>query len=133
VTDEGKQMSIFVLQVKAAGLPAPIQEHRFAPPRRWRFDYAWPEQMVALEVEGGAFTQGRHTRGAGYVKDMEKYNEAALRGWVVLRVTPKQLSRAVSLIERAFALPPRIRTVEAGEWSARKHDFKKPHLTDKDA
>lgn len=87
----------------AHGLPQPTPEYRFAPPRRWRFDYAWPADVliahgvscarggIAIEVEGGAFTRGRHTRGAGFVKDMEKYNAAALAGWKVLRVTPGQL------------------------------------------
>lgn len=61
--------------------------------RRWAFDFAWVEQKVALEVEGGAFTGGRHTRGAGFVKDMSKYNTATLLGWRVLRVTPQQLMK----------------------------------------
>lgn len=73
------------------GLPVPEAEYRFHPVRRWRFDYAWPDCLVALEVEGGAFTGGRHTRGAGYVKDLEKYSEAAALGWRVVRCTPKQL------------------------------------------
>ncbi len=80
---------------RAAGLPVPVAEHRFAPPRRWRFDYAWPEQKVAVEIDGGAFVQGRHTRGAGFVKDMEKSNAAVLAGWRVLRYTPQQLNVAL--------------------------------------
>jgi hypothetical protein len=87
-----------------AGLPKPEREYRFAPPRRWRFDYAWPAQKLALEQEGGVWTRGRHTRGAGYVKDMEKYSEAAIRGWRVLRCTPQQVAdgTALSLVERAL-------------------------------
>lgn len=69
----------------------PIPEFRFDRKRRWRFDYAWPEQKVALEVEGGVWIQGRHTRGSGFVKDMEKYNRAASLGWLVLKVQPKDL------------------------------------------
>ena len=75
----------------AAGLPEPVPEFRFAPPRKWRFDYAWPPEKVALEIEGGVWTQGRHTRGSGYIKDIEKYSEAAVRGWKVIRVTPDTL------------------------------------------
>lgn len=67
------------------GLPY-VKELRFAPPRRWAFDYAWPALMVALEIEGGVYSGGRHTRGRGFVADCEKYNSAALRGWVVLRL-----------------------------------------------
>jgi hypothetical protein len=49
--------------------------------------------MIALEVEGGVWTRGRHTRGKGFLGDMEKYNAAALGGWCVLRVTPDRLTR----------------------------------------
>jgi hypothetical protein len=87
------------------GLPAPETERRFHPTRLWRFDYAWPEQKVALEVEGGIWSKGRHTRGRGYIGDMEKYNEAALHGWLVLRVAPQQLmSDAPILVMRAIEL-----------------------------
>jgi hypothetical protein len=94
----------FAQLLQAAGLPLPIQEYRFAPPRRWRFDYAWPDRLLAVEVEGGVWTRGRHVRGAGYLADLEKYTEAALRGWCVLRVTPDMVrdGRALRLVERAF-------------------------------
>jgi hypothetical protein len=84
--------------------PGFVTEYRFDSFRRWRFDYAWVEQMVALEIEGGAFAMGRHTRGVGYVKDMEKYSEAAVRGWLVLRVTPQQFDSgyAAALVARAL-------------------------------
>lgn len=73
------------------GIAAPVAEHRFHPTRRWRFDYAWPEHKIALEVEGGVWTGGRHTRGAGFLGDMEKYNEAGRLGWRVFRCVPKAL------------------------------------------
>lgn len=68
-----------------------VAEHRFHEVRKWRFDYAIPHLRIALEVEGGVWTGGRHTSSAGFLRDMEKYNEAALNGWVVLRCTPKTL------------------------------------------
>jgi hypothetical protein len=87
-------MNAFFTKLLAANkLPLPVAEHRFHPARKWRFDYAWPDKLVALEVEGGAFTGGRHTRGAGFVADMEKYNRAAVLGWKVLRVTPSALCK----------------------------------------
>lgn len=86
-------------------LPPPLQEFRFAAPRRWRFDYAWLSAKVALEVEGGIWTGGRHTRGKGYLKDIEKYSEAAILGWCVLRVTPKDLlSTGSVLVARALIM-----------------------------
>jgi very-short-patch-repair endonuclease len=81
------------------------REFRFAPPRRWRFDFAWPKQMVALEIEGGTWVGGRHNRGAGYAQDLEKYNTATVLGWRLLRVTPEMVSDAtvLSLIEALLA------------------------------
>ena len=69
------------------GLPPYVTEHRFHPTRRWRFDYCWPELKIAVEVHGGTYTNGRHTRGLGFTGDREKMNEAAIYGWTVLEVT----------------------------------------------
>lgn len=79
------------------GLPEPVAEHRFCADRRWRFDYAWPEHTLALEVEGGIWTRGRHVRPRGYAGDMAKYNRAAAEGWVVLRVLPGELCTQATL------------------------------------
>lgn len=85
------------LQLRVAHLPSPETEYRFAPPRRWRFDYAWPSKRLAIEQEGAVWTRGRHTRGKGYVADMEKYNAATLLGWRVLRFTPQQIADGTAL------------------------------------
>jgi hypothetical protein len=90
---------------KSCGLPEPVREYRFHPVRKWRFDHAWPapDHKIALEIEGGVWTRGRHTRGAGYLGDMAKYREAAIAGWCVLRVTPAEVRTvAVDLIRRAM-------------------------------
>lgn len=102
---ENMAMNTFAAILEAVGLPAPETEHRFAPPRRWRFDFAWPDRRLALEVEGGTWTHGRHVRGRGYERDCEKYNAAALAGWTVLRVTTAMLGdgRALALLAEAFA------------------------------
>ncbi len=60
-------------------------EYCFYPTRRWRFDVAWPDVKVALEIEGGVWQYGRHNRASSFLKDMEKYNEAASMDWLVLR------------------------------------------------
>lgn len=67
------------------------REYQFHATRKWRFDYALPEHRIAIEVEGGVWTQGRHTRPRGFLGDMDKYNAAATDGWRVLRVTPDTL------------------------------------------
>lgn len=68
-----------------------VKEYRFHPVRQWRFDYALPMHKVALEVEGGVWTQGRHTRPQGFLGDIEKYNTATVMGWRVVRCVPDDL------------------------------------------
>ena len=86
-------------------LPKPVSEHRFAPPRRWRFDLAWPDLKIAVEQEGGLWVTGRHNRAHGYIKDMEKYNHAALNGWRVFRFTPQQIRSLEACNYISFAEP----------------------------
>ena len=73
------------------GFPDPVIELLFHHKRKWRFDYAWEEQKLALEVHGGIHSGGRHTRGRGFVEDRAKMNEATLLGWTVLEVTPEHI------------------------------------------
>ncbi len=83
----------------------PQREYRFHPTRRWRFDVAWPEHKVAVELEGGVWTLGRHTRGKGYCADMQKYNAAIELGWRVVRFAANDLDFApVQTIEKVKSL-----------------------------
>lgn len=66
-------------------------EYRFDPDRRWRFDFAFIPQKIAVECEGGTWMNGRHNRGYGIEKDMEKYNRAVMLGWKVLRFSKKMI------------------------------------------
>ncbi len=81
-----------------------VKEYKFHPNRRWRFDYALPELKLAIEVEGAVWTNGRHTIGSGFIKDMEKYNTAASMGWTILRVTPdeKLTAKTVDLLRKTL-------------------------------
>ena len=76
-----------------------MTEFRFHPVRRWRADYCINPvtDKIIVEVEGGAWTRGRHTRGAGFIADMDKYNEATRLGYRVIRVTPDDLLSAKTL------------------------------------
>ncbi len=86
------------------GVPRPTREHKFCPHRDWAIDFAWVDAKVALEVEGGVWSRGRHTRGAGFLGDVAKYNELALRRWLLLRATPGQVAdgTAFGLLWRAL-------------------------------
>jgi len=77
---------LFELQLRELNFPYLVKkEYKFHPKRRWRFDFAIPSIKLALEVEGGVFSRGRHIRPTGFIKDCEKYNNAVLLGWHVLR------------------------------------------------
>jgi len=79
--------SKFDLYWRAIGGPKLTSEHRFMAARRWRFDRAHLPTKIAIEIEGGIWAGGRHTRGSGFAADCEKYNSAAMEGWTVLRLT----------------------------------------------
>lgn len=81
-----------------------VKEHKFHPVRKWRFDYAIPAALVALEVEGGVWTGGRHINPKGFLNDMEKYNTATLMGWSVYRTTPDDLytGKTLTLLKTAI-------------------------------
>lgn len=87
-----------------AGLaPAPVQEYRFDPVRLWKMDFAWPKQRVAVEIEGGTWKNGRHSRGLGFERDCDKYNHATFAGWRVLRlstgmITSENVERIVRFV-----------------------------------
>lgn len=80
-----------LVRMLAPDLPPYVSEHTFAKGRRWRFDAAWTKHRVAVELEGGVWSGGRHTRGSGFEADCSKYNRAALDGWIVLRYTASML------------------------------------------
>lgn len=81
---ESRLETQFRIQLLADKLPPWEREYQFCE-RRWRFDFAWPDQMVAVEIEGGIYSGGRHVRPTGFHKDAEKYAEAIVLGWRVLR------------------------------------------------
>lgn len=95
---------IFQQWCKDQGIPVPLREFKFHEHRKWRFDYAWPEYKLAIEVEGGVYGRGKkcpvcgqsrkgaHSSVTGILRDIEKYNMATVFcGWRVYRVLPDKL------------------------------------------
>lgn len=101
----GEEHSLFFALLRRDGLPLPVTEYAFHPDRKWRMDYCWPEQRLFLEKDGGIWNAGRHTRGAGWLKDTDKLNAAAELGYRHLRCTPQQLTdlALIASIRRALA------------------------------
>ena len=91
----------FFALLKLYNIEIPTPEYKFHTTRKWRFDYCWINKKIVLEVEGGVWTNGRHTRGSGFIKDMEKYNNAALLGYRIIKCTPTTLmgKENIKLIE----------------------------------
>ena len=85
-------------------IPLPAREYVFAPPRKWRADFCWLDAKIIVEVEGGIFSGGRHTRGAGFLLDVDKYNSAVLLGFRVFRFAGRQVDdgSAVRTIKQAL-------------------------------
>ena len=98
------QASILLeIHMKELGLGF-IPEFKFHLLRKWRFDYIVQPlpnagELVAVEIEGAVWTLGRHTRGSGYTKDLEKYREAAALGWRVYRFSTQEVLNGTA---RAF-------------------------------
>jgi very-short-patch-repair endonuclease len=102
----GSKGEAAILTAIAAGLlPRAEVEYRFHATRMWRVDFAWPDILIAVEVEGGTWAEGRHTRGDGFLADLEKYNALALDGWCLLRFVTEQCEdgTAVDVISAAIA------------------------------
>lgn len=113
-------------QIAVAIVDPPEREYRFHPSRRWKFDFAWPQYKLAVEVEGGIWTLGRHTRPAGFEADCEKYNHATVAGWRVLRVTRKLINsgEAIAMIRACLYVAPKRDIVLPPMNSAGKYDLR---------
>lgn len=102
------------LQIRCEKLPLPHREYRFAAHhvglgvgikdrlarndlQDWKFDFAYPDIKLAIECEGGLYSDGRHVRGKGYEDDLEKYNAALILGWQVYRCSNRLIKSAVAV------------------------------------
>ena len=109
--------------------------------RSWRFDFAWPIYKIAVEIEGGTWSGGRHTRGQGFEADAEKYNTAESMGWHVFRLTAAQVydGRGVEWVMKLLAVKSELNSlkgnlmeaVETTLWRMRGGGYKRP-ITDKE-
>lgn len=103
--------------MRAAGLPTPIREYQFISNRKWRFDFAWPPWMIAVEIQGGTFSRGRHNRGPAMHNEYEKFNAAQTAGWRLYLFDIKHLESCefIEVLKAAFDAsvtsesPPRSR------------------------
>lgn len=86
----------FALHCRAEKLN-PEREYVFAAPRKWRFDFAFPDRKLAIEIEGGIWNAGAHVRGGHFESDCAKYNAAIKLGWRVLRYSTAMVLRGEAI------------------------------------
>jgi very-short-patch-repair endonuclease len=97
---------LLLLLIRAEGLPEPEREFMFAKSigRRWRLDFAYPEKRIGIEVQGGIYVRGAHSRGTGLERDYEKLNAAQMLGWDVYQFSRKMIEsgEAIDIIKRVL-------------------------------
>jgi very-short-patch-repair endonuclease len=89
---EGERAFITYWKQRAYGTIRPKREYPFARPRRFRFDFAFPQIKLAVEVVGGSWMNGRHNRGDGMRQDYEKHLLATRLGWRVVYLTTQMVN-----------------------------------------
>lgn len=94
VVSEGEATLVQQLKTHKIGFE---QEYKFHPTRKWRADFLITGTKILVEVEGGVWSGGRHTRGKGYIGDMEKYNSASMMGFTVLRFYTEQVKSGLAI------------------------------------
>ena len=100
---------LFAMHLRSAGIGNFTTEYQFHPERKWRFDFAWPDMLFAVEIEGGIWTGGRHVRGQGFEGDLIKYNEATMLNWWVMRFSTTQVKNGTALSQTIEAATKRVR------------------------
>jgi hypothetical protein len=95
-------------QIKMAGLPIPTREYKAIPNRRFRWDMAWIEPRILLEVQGAIWVKGGHSTGRGITRDCEKLNLASMAGWHCFAVTSDMIKdgTALRLVQEATTTFP---------------------------
>lgn len=101
---EGEAVLYLHMSERGLGELVKAQYGLHNPERKWRFDFAFPDKKIFVEVEGGTWVNGRHNRGKGYEEDCRKYNDAAIAGYQVLRFTTDMVNsmEAIATIERVL-------------------------------
>ncbi len=107
VKPKSSHEELFLFQLESRGIFGAVMEYRFAAPRKWRFDFAFPTFKLAIEIEGAAHAGGRHTTGTGFTADCEKYSAAAILGWSVIRATGEQVKSGQAIAWTIAALKAR--------------------------
>ena len=96
--------NLLLHQIRCLKLPKPQRNYKFHPTRKLELDFAWPDLMLAVEVQGGTYSGGKHARGVGYTNDCRKMGEAMALGWVIYWCDTVLVrnGEAIQVIEKLF-------------------------------
>ena len=94
----------FAMQLDAVGLDGYVREYQAIPGRRYRWDFAWPDKRVLVEINGGTYAHMGHSTGPGIARDYEKSNLAVLAGWKVFAFDRRMVEAGTALDVTAKAL-----------------------------
>jgi very-short-patch-repair endonuclease len=92
-SERTKWEDAFIGLVRIHKLPKPESQYKFHPERGWKSDFAYPSHRLLIEIEGGIWRRGggAHSHPSNILRDIEKYNAAALLGFYVLRFSDREI------------------------------------------
>jgi very-short-patch-repair endonuclease len=97
-------------ELKPEGVPLPERQYKILPDRKFRWDFAWPDDTVrlAIEIQGGSYMGGKHNTAKGQAADYEKHNLATLAGYRILYFNTEMLKDPASCAETVIDMIARI-------------------------
>jgi hypothetical protein len=104
LSERHKLIRQFLFELELCNLPQVRAEYEFHPTRKWRFDYAWIKDKIALEIDGGVRGLSGHFSRLGFQSDQVKCLEADILGWRVIHANYGMIINgvAIQLIQGAF-------------------------------
>ena len=95
MSERARLQAQLILELQALGVPSPsVDKVQFHPVRNWRFDLAWPDVKLAVEIDGGSKGKSAHFSRRGFARDQYRSFEAWRLGWHVVRVNYLMLAKS---------------------------------------
>jgi very-short-patch-repair endonuclease len=99
---------MFLTACRICDVPMPLVDYRKGiPGRKLEIDFAFVEERVGVELQGGIYAHMGHSTGTGIQRDYDKQNLAQLEGWILLQLSTNRLEDApgpfMDLVKRALA------------------------------
>ena len=95
---------LFAFQATAAGLPPFEREYLVPGVSRFRYDFAWIEQKLLVEINGGTWGHMGHSTGKGIARDYRKNRLPQELGWRCYSFTGDEVKEgeAIEVVRKAL-------------------------------